>query len=148
MTPPLWASVASLIVACAPPLQHWLQYHGTPINGAITSAGKCSIPVTLIVLGAYFYPHPPENTDNTPDVPHMIATSRSTSTLVGTIRRYMGKPHQSTVSSEQPSPHREGETKAVIIAVISRMILTPLALMPLIVLSARYDFHVVFEEYV
>jgi len=147
MTPPLWASVASLIVACTPPLQNWLKTNGQPINGAISSAGKCSIPVTLIVLGAYFYPQPPEATSNPSDATHEIATSQSTSSLAATVRSYIWSAPQSDAPGSPKQPvSRKGETKTVIIAVISRMILTPLVLMPLIVLSARYDYHAVFED--
>jgi predicted permease len=60
MTASLWAALFSLIVACIPPLQHALTHHLQPVNGAINSAGKCAVPLTLIVLGAYFYTPPPE----------------------------------------------------------------------------------------
>lgn len=144
MTAPLWASVASLIVAGIPPLQNWLQYNAQPIKGAISSAGHCSIPVTLVVLGAYFYPDPPESGNSTSNIPTMLTTSQSTSTLVGSVRGFFGKAaHTETSTSTTP---RRGETKTVVISVISRMILTPLLLMPLITLSAKYDFHAVFEE--
>ncbi|KAG8820967.1 hypothetical protein FRC17_009957 [Serendipita sp. 399] len=55
MTPPLYAALLSLIVACVPPLQHALDVHMLPVKGAISSAGNCSIPITLIVLGGYFW---------------------------------------------------------------------------------------------
>ncbi|KAI0261633.1 membrane transport protein-domain-containing protein [Gloeopeniophorella convolvens] len=52
LTPPLWASL---------PLQHMLEAHLRPVKGALTQAGNCSIPITLVVLGAYFYrPAPPD----------------------------------------------------------------------------------------
>ncbi|KAJ6466560.1 hypothetical protein C8R47DRAFT_1326210 [Mycena vitilis] len=51
MTVPLWAALASLVVACVQPLQHALDAHMQPVKGAVTSAGpgNCSIPLTLIV---------------------------------------------------------------------------------------------------
>ena len=55
MTPPLYSALVSLIVACIPPLQHLLDVHLTPVKGAINSAGNCSIPITLVVLGGYFW---------------------------------------------------------------------------------------------
>lgn len=55
MTVPLYAAFLSLIVALIPPLQHTLDVHLKPIKGALEAAGACSIPVTLVVLGAYFY---------------------------------------------------------------------------------------------
>ena len=59
MTPPLWASVASLVVALYQPLQHFIRSYLRPFRGAITQAGDCSIPLTLVVLGAYFH-RPPD----------------------------------------------------------------------------------------
>jgi hypothetical protein len=61
MTAPMYAAILSLIVACIPPLQHLLDVHMLPVKGAIASAGNCSIPVTLIVLGGYFYREDDEN---------------------------------------------------------------------------------------
>jgi hypothetical protein len=55
MTMPLYAALASFIVALTPPLQHVLSEHVQPVKGFLASAGSCSIPVTLVVLGAYFY---------------------------------------------------------------------------------------------
>ncbi|KAF5369074.1 hypothetical protein D9758_003057 [Tetrapyrgos nigripes] len=55
MTVPLWAAFLSIIVALVQPLQHVLDDHMAPVKGALTSAGNCSIPVTLIVLGGYFF---------------------------------------------------------------------------------------------
>jgi predicted permease len=54
MTMPLYAATISLIVALIPPLQKAL---GSiePLVGAIETAGACSIPLTMVVLGAYFY---------------------------------------------------------------------------------------------
>jgi len=55
MTPPLWAALLSLVVACVQPLQHFLDQHFPPVKGALSAAGSCSVPVTMVVLGAYFY---------------------------------------------------------------------------------------------
>ncbi|KIJ36390.1 hypothetical protein M422DRAFT_69779 [Sphaerobolus stellatus SS14] len=63
MTAPMWAALASLIVACIPSLQHFMMEHVRPIKGAINSAGNCSIPLTLIVLGGYFWTPEPEEVE-------------------------------------------------------------------------------------
>lgn len=54
MTMPLYAAVISLVVALIPPLQKLI---GSiePLVGALETAGACSIPLTMVVLGAYFY---------------------------------------------------------------------------------------------
>lgn len=153
MTAPLWAASASLMVATTPALQHWLQFHGTAVSDAISSAGKCSIPITLIVLGAYFYPQPPEAQtsylgSNTPD---MTTSNSSASTLsfpsLRTLQCLFTREAQSNQSTSLTRRHhRKGETKTVIIAILSRMVLTPTILIPLIAYSAKYGFPAVFEE--
>ncbi len=61
MTVPLWAAIASYIVACFDPVKHALEVHIAPLNEAINVAGKCAVPLTLVVLGAYFYVPEPED---------------------------------------------------------------------------------------
>ncbi|KAJ7070438.1 auxin efflux carrier [Mycena belliarum] len=119
MTAPLWAALASILVACVPPLQHAFKEHMHPVKGALSSAGNCSIPTTLVVLGAYFYPPQPTPSDGAQEKPRRAA--------------------------EAPAPH-PGETKTVAIAVAARMLLTPLLLLPLMAVCAKYDFQAVFAD--
>lgn len=53
MTAPLWAATLSLIVAMIRPLQIFIDSL-EPVVGALQTSGACSIPLTMIVLGAYF----------------------------------------------------------------------------------------------
>lgn len=53
MTAPLWAAVLSLFVAIIRPLQHFIDSL-EPVVGALQTSGACSVPLTMIVLGAYF----------------------------------------------------------------------------------------------
>lgn len=53
MTAPLYAAVISLVVAVIPPLQKFIDGL-EPVVGALETAGACSIPLTMVVLGAYF----------------------------------------------------------------------------------------------
>ncbi|PWZ03805.1 hypothetical protein BCV70DRAFT_197997 [Testicularia cyperi] len=53
MTAPLYAAVISLVVAMIPPLQKFVDSL-EPVVGALETAGACSIPLTMVVLGAYF----------------------------------------------------------------------------------------------
>ncbi|KAJ7352363.1 membrane transport protein-domain-containing protein [Mycena albidolilacea] len=154
MTVPLWAALASLVVACVQPLQHALDDHMQPIKGAVTSAGNCSIPLTLIVLGGYFYPAPPEGAaanghangngvgnGHGNGAKHARRMSQSTHSLLESVREMFGKQKNSAPAGPFP-----GETKTVVIAVLSRMILTPLLLLPLMVVCARFDLHAVFDD--
>jgi predicted permease len=65
MSPPLWAMVAALIVACIPRLQHTLFTKGTFLNTSITRAVEQSsgvaVPLILVVLGANLGYLPEEN---------------------------------------------------------------------------------------
>ncbi|KAG6816560.1 hypothetical protein H0H93_007966, partial [Arthromyces matolae] len=65
MTPPLWASFLSIVVACVPRLQHVLETELSSVKGALEQAGNCCIPLTLVVLGAYFYVPPEEQGGDT-----------------------------------------------------------------------------------
>ncbi|KIJ59935.1 hypothetical protein HYDPIDRAFT_183811 [Hydnomerulius pinastri MD-312] len=56
LSPPFLASVLAIIVAVLPPLQDALNSQAlTPVRGALDGAGSCSIPLTLIVLGGWFW---------------------------------------------------------------------------------------------
>ena len=132
MTVPLWASVASIIVACTPPVQHQLEEHTQPLKGALQAAGSCSIPVTLVVLGGYFFTPTEES-----------SSDQATITAPTTRPKPM---RQKSMLAARKDPSRPGETATVVVAVVSRMILTPLILFPLFVLSTRFDWHAVFEE--
>ncbi|GLB42199.1 putative membrane transport protein [Lyophyllum shimeji] len=162
MTVPLWAALLSILVACIRPVQHTLETHVLSIKGAVTSAGNVSIPLTLTVLGAYFYTAPTTGSERGP--------SRSARAW-GRMRRFFGlKKREESV--RQPDVYANGygngagngngyaqaggqrirrekttgETKTVVIAVMSRMVITPLLIMPLIALSAKFDWQRVLED--
>ncbi|CAK5268843.1 unnamed protein product [Mycena citricolor] len=143
MTVPLWAALASLFVACVQPLQHVLEDHMQPVKGALTSAGNCSIPVTLIVLGAYFYPAPPASPAAGSNA---LTSSASTNSLLESVREIFGKQRAAAAQQSARAVTRPGETRTVIIAVVSRMILTPLLLLPLMALSSKFNLHAVFDD--
>lgn len=188
MTPPLYAALLSLLVACIPPVQHTLAEHMRPIKGAISSAGACSIPITLVVLGGYFWREPPENGDddrlrtNLPqqhEEPHHRRTRPASEvTLVGSIRgawdtlsrkTWKGKgnqpimdvvdpveppngtgnglPHPVARSSTSVGTHK-GEARTVLVAIVARMIVTPLVLLPVMALVMSRTTMRLFDEYV
>jgi len=135
------------MVATIPALQHWLQFHAAAVLGAIFSAGRCSIPITLTVLGAYFYPEPPEATNHGSNMTTSSSTAASLPSLLHTLQCLFTREAlfgQSTALTKRHS--RKGETETVIITVLSRMVLTHIVLMPLITFSVKYDFHALFEE--
>ncbi|TFK38206.1 membrane transport protein-domain-containing protein [Crucibulum laeve] len=155
MTVPLWAALLSLTVACIAPLQHTLENHMQPVKGAISSAGKCSIPLTLIVLGAYFYTPPPEEgasstTNSAPaqDIGLSTRKGKGKGTSVwGSVKELFGfSDDPAKVRAKKEEPKRPGETKTVIIAVLSRMVITPVLLLPAMWFAAKYDHVPVFDD--
>ncbi|CAK9784257.1 auxin efflux carrier [Cutaneotrichosporon oleaginosum] len=123
MTVPTWAALISIIIALIPPLQAFVSgIH--PFVAAIKSAGQCSIPVTLVVLGAFFYT-PPQAVQLPDEIDR---------TLKGYIERKIR-----ALKTREKSNAYEGENRAVFVAVVSRMILVPLLFLPAIAYIARTD---------
>ncbi|KAI8974848.1 membrane transport protein-domain-containing protein [Trametes punicea] len=152
MTVPLWAALASLIVACIQPLQHALDEHLPPVKGAIASAGNCSIPITLVVLGAYFYT-PPDDSQKKRALPEhneQPLRTGSCASLLDNVREMFSSKRRSerelALGTSAKKQTRPGETKTVIVAILSRMIITPLLLLPLMVLSTKFDLQEVFDD--
>lgn len=149
MTMPMWAALASIIVACTRPLQQALEQHMHPIKSALNSAGNCSIPLTLVVLGAYFYI--PKEEKEPGDLARTVKTRRSEASLIQGMRQIFVLPARRRRSSragivDTEDIKRPGETKTVVVAVLSRMVLTPLVLLPLLALFIQSGATDVFEE--
>ena len=155
MTVPLWAALASLVVACIQPLQHALDDHLPPVKGAIASLGDCSIPITLVVLGAYFYT-PPESDEERqararalPEHNGEPRRSASRTSLLENVREMFAGTSakgKNAIGASASKEARPGETKTVVVAILSRMIITPLLLMPLMTVSTAFDLQKVFDE--
>ncbi|BEI80618.1 hypothetical protein CcaverHIS002_0111470 [Cutaneotrichosporon cavernicola] len=123
MTVPTWAALISIIIALIPPLQAFVSSIN-PFVAAVKSAGQCSIPVTLIVLGAFFYT--PKPAVHLPDeIDH-------------SIKGYFERKIRALKTREKSAGY-EGENRAVFVAVVSRMILVPLLILPVIAYIARTD---------
>ncbi|KAG6896369.1 hypothetical protein C0992_008738, partial [Termitomyces sp. T32_za158] len=178
MTPPLWAALLSVIVACTRPVQHLLEAHWLSVKGALGAAGNCSIPLTLVVLGAYFYAPPAEPCAHKTHGCGCCGGGRGRGKGRARgrwwnvdVRGFLGirQPIMLPADPEHVDPYpctgagtaasgiigaaregskhaRTGETRTVVIAVLSRMVLTPVILMPLLVLSAKFDWQRVFDD--
>ncbi|KAH9811025.1 auxin efflux carrier [Melampsora americana] len=111
MTPPLYASLLSLVVVCIPPLQDWLETVD-PLCSALKSAGHVSVPLTLVVLGAYFHDdRKPETLNNDND------------------QEEEDHPFESL---KHRAIRARSDRLTVTAAVLSRQILTPLILIPIL----------------
>lgn len=143
LTPPLWASLISLVVALCRPLQHLLEVHMYPVQGAITQAGNCSIPITLVVLGAYFH-RPPEK----PQSPTTASSSGwQTASFASGLREIFRL--KAREQDRQPiTPHSEGqgEGKTIFVAILARMVVVPALFLPFIAIGALQTHPPVFEE--
>ncbi|KIY43421.1 hypothetical protein FISHEDRAFT_62515 [Fistulina hepatica ATCC 64428] len=148
MTMPLWAALLSIIVACVQPLQHAMQNHLTPLKGALASAGNCSIPLTLVVLGAYFYKPPEADKRNMPASPTVRSSilSPSASSLFRNVKGMLYRSRLREHSSTRDSAACPGEAKTVIVAILSRMVITPLLLIPFMALSTKLNLQAVFDD--
>lgn len=116
MTMPMWAALLSLIVACVPFLQQGFLQYMKPIKSALNAAGDCSIPLTQLVLGAYFH------------TPKIEGESTTATNWMRKVLHRDGR-DDSTPDNRSNVP---GESRTVFVAVMSRMILTPLVLLPVL----------------
>lgn len=133
MSVPLWAALLSFVVALIPPLQH-LVSSVTPLVGALRQAGACSIPLTILVLGSYFH----EDSSGPSGVPPTIenVTVRHPQAL----RRSSQSFSTAEVPPPPPPPPLPDFTwRTVMAAVASRMIVTPLLLLPLLAYACIYS---------
>ncbi|EIM88928.1 uncharacterized protein STEHIDRAFT_53363 [Stereum hirsutum FP-91666 SS1] len=140
MTAPLWAAILSLVVALIQPLQHALDVHLWPVKAAVSQAGACSIPLTLIVLGAYFYKAPPPEEEGRKRKNGRKVRSESR------WRRERRGRRERRERRETEKMEQKGETKTVIIAIVARMVIVPALFLPVMVLGAWLDLPTVFED--
>lgn len=135
MTMPLWAAFLAFVIALTPPVQDLVANHMSPLRQALEMAGDCSIPLTLVVLGAYFYTPPPPGTV----IPPLKERLRN----VIRFRRSQN-PEESPVEK----PKRPGEKRVIFIAIASRQVICPLIVLPLMLAFVRFNVPPVFAEYV
>ncbi|KAG1861262.1 membrane transport protein-domain-containing protein [Suillus subluteus] len=148
MTMPLWASLLSLVVACTPPLQSALE-RMEPVKGALGAAGNCSIPLTLVVLGAYFYSEPPHDDMKNGDLVDYetdgtrrdLGQNKSRTSLLSTLQEMLALKR-----TPQPQPQTQGEGKTVFVAIFARMVVVPAVMLPVLAILARFDVHDIFED--
>ena len=148
MTPPLWAAIVSLVVALNQPVRYFIDMNLWPLRGAITQAGNCSIPLTLVVLGAYFHrpadkSMPPPLEDFGPRRAGPLSQLRKLFCLESESR--MGALR---LESDASMRGDRGEGSTIFVLILARMIITPLILLPLVVLGALRGSPGVFKEYV
>ena len=152
MTVPMYAALLSIFVAMIPPLQEWIS-RIKPFREAVKGAGQCSselaltveltnsVPVTLVVLGAFFYSPPAPAPAIALPIHDDENVQPKSHGLGGYIHKIQCLAHGSEKSAAYP-----GENKAVFVAVMSRMIIVPAIMVPVIGLLAKLDPFVAAED--
>ena len=155
MTIPMYSALLSIFIALIPPLQAFIG-RIKPFEQAIRGAGACSswsirltsfttadffllvtVPVTLVVLGAFFYAPRQAQPIALPDDPETDSPSdTSRNSFGGYFERKFRALAQRPKLGTDAYP---GENKTVFVAVISRMIIVPLLMMPILAVIAKYD---------
>jgi predicted permease len=143
LTPPLWASLISLAVALNQPLQHVLEVHLHPVQGAITQVGNCSIPVTLVVLGAYFHRPAEKKADSVPSSPHSWRRASLASSLREIFRL---KAREEDRRSRVQQRVGKGEGRTIFVAIFARMIVVPALFLPFMAIGALRNHPPVFQD--
>jgi len=118
LNPPLIASVLSIVIACIPPLQHWLS--GVKLlRNTLNWAGNASIPITLIVLGSFFSSNTRKSVDSIEPASDFAPSSHSSS---------------------------ENETTTIALSLITRHLITPLILLPLMYILSNFTSVTIFAD--
>jgi len=141
LTPPLWASIMSLVVVLCQPLQHFIIGYLRPVRGTIAQAGDCSVPLTLIVLGAYFH-RPPS-----PDEAEPLGRRRIT--LTNRLRKIFDRDSlEGLVHRESYAPwnEKQGEGRTIFVTILARMFVVPMLFLPLVVIGALRGSPSVFKD--
>ncbi|WVR04361.1 hypothetical protein IAU60_001362 [Kwoniella sp. DSM 27419] len=134
MTVPMYAALLSIFIAMIQPLQKFMAGL-KPLEQAIKGAGQCSIPVTLVVLGAFFYTPPdPRSMSQRTIQPSTVNDEEQSGGYFSQKLRALAGGGGNTASKPYP-----GENKTVFVAVMSRMVIVPALMLPLIALIAKYD---------
>ena len=149
MTPPLWASIISIAIALNQPTQHLFDGFLRPVRGAINQAGDCSIPMTLVVLGAYFHTPAGRSAQLPSDAPIGRQRASFSSRLHNVFYPHSESQDRAIrLGSHGTRPGNRGEGKTIFVVILARMFIVPLLLLPLVVLGALRGSPAVFQEYV
>ena len=149
MTPPLWASIISIAIALNKPIQHLFDGFLWPVCGAIDQTGGCSIPLTLVVLGAYIHTPTDRSVQLSSDAP-VDWQRASVSNQLRKIFCLHSESHKGAIRLESYETRfvNRGNGKTIFVAILARMFIVPFLLIPLVVLSGLRGSPTVSQEYV
>jgi len=114
-----------------------------PVKGALGAAGNCSIPLTLVVLGAYFYSEPQEEGLQNEDLSYSQISERqglehqaSRSSLLSAFQEMF-----TLKRAPQCQSQTRGEGRTVFVAILARMVVVPAVMLPVMAILAKLDFN-------
>jgi len=105
------------------------------IRSSADSCVTATVPVTLVVLGAFFYSPPQPQAIALPSDPESPPSDTSNRSLGGYFDKLRAFAHR-------PKTHNDaypGENKTVFVAIVSRMIIVPLLMLPILAIIAKFD---------
>ncbi|KAI0301620.1 membrane transport protein-domain-containing protein [Multifurca ochricompacta] len=123
LTPPLWASIISLAVALNQPLQHMLEVHMQPLQGALP---KQAIAQSL-----------------------SLSSTRSwrRASFASSLREiFRLKGREEDGQSRTPQRVSKGEGKTVFVSILARMVVVPALFLPFMAIGALWDHPPVFQD--
>ncbi|KAH9812006.1 auxin efflux carrier [Melampsora americana] len=130
MTPTLYSTMLSFLVVCIPPLQTAM-IGFKPLRGAVNFAGNVAVPLTLVVLGAYFNKEQPKAEEPVIKEPETIECSEKS-------EKSDGQTSEASIESQiLEQSHKVSDRTIMIIAIVARQLLAPLALIPLLYFIPR-----------
>lgn len=119
LNPPLISSLAAIIVACIPPLQSGLS-KVKPLREFISTAGAVAIPLTLVLLGAFFYRPPKEGKSTTEE-------------------------EKTDLRKEKRRESRQ-KMMDIVLTLLARHIVTPLIMLPILAVICQHSSMDVFHD--
>ncbi|KAH9812000.1 membrane transport protein-domain-containing protein [Melampsora americana] len=130
MTPTLYSTIISFLVVCIPPLQTALMGF-KPLRGAFNFAGNVAVPLTLVVLGAYFDKERPTVKESEMKKPETIeCPQKSHNSDEETL--------EASLESQISEPSCKVSDRTIMtIGIVARQILAPLVLIPLLYFIPR-----------
>lgn len=102
-----------------------------PVSFGLAPGPLTVVPLTLVVLGAFFYAEPsPVSANEKVDTSNPPARG---------AKAFFERKLKAMQAKKPAATAYPGENRTVFVAVVSRMILTPMVLLPVVALLAKYD---------
>ncbi|EGG02708.1 uncharacterized protein MELLADRAFT_91175 [Melampsora larici-populina 98AG31] len=136
MTPTLYSTILSFLVVCIPPLQTALMGF-KPLRGAFNFAGNVAVPLTLVVLGAYFNKERPSEKQCEIKKSATVGAEKSEDSAEQTSDPSLESQIPERTSKVSEPTSKVSDRTIMIIAIVARQFLAPLVFIPLLYFIPR-----------